>query len=97
MFLNKSKLDILKGVPNEKGFLTLRPGAICTTNNDGPLVAPMDKKDVSFYTADIDSVQTRRAQLAYYFSNIVGALEGLEIKTVSYSLAKNIRTLSSMI
>jgi len=33
---DKLMLEILTGAPNEQGFLTLRPGAICTTNNDGP-------------------------------------------------------------
>lgn len=79
----KLKLDVLTGSPNEEGFLTLRPGAICTTSNDGPLLAPQDKNG-SYYVADIDSVQTRRAQMAYYFSKIVGALEGLEIATDTF-------------
>lgn len=77
-------LDILRGSPLEKGFVTLRPGAICTTSNEGPLIAPYKNPNESYYTNDIDSVQTRRAQMAYFFTKIIGNLEENEIDTENF-------------
>jgi len=46
------------------------------------LIKPYGSDGDSFYTNDIDSVQTRRAQMAYFFTKVIGNLEENEINTV---------------
>ena len=61
----------------------MRPGAICTSSNEGPLIAP-NHGGTQYYTTDIDSVQTRRAQMAYLFTKVIGNLEMDELDTVYF-------------
>lgn len=79
----KLQLNVLQGSPNESGFLTIRSGAICTKSNAGPLIAPNHNK-MSFYLTNIDSVQTRRAQLTYFFVKVIGGLYQFEIETEKF-------------
>jgi len=48
------------------------------------LIKPYGSDGDSFYTNDIDSVQTRRAQMAYFFTKVIGNLEENEINTEKF-------------
>lgn len=63
-------LEILVGRHNEKAFLEIKSNAICTKDDIAPLMKQRTKK-VSVFMNHIDAVQIRRAQLAYFFANVI--------------------------
>lgn len=66
----KIKLDILVGKHDEKAFLEIKSNAVCTKDDIAPLMKQRKKK-VSVFMNHIDAVQIRRAQLAYFFANVI--------------------------
>lgn len=66
----KIKLEILVGKHTERAFVEIKSNPICTKDDVAPLIRQRGKKN-SIFVNHLDAVQIRRAQLAYFFANVI--------------------------